>query len=140
MDHSPLPKDLRILEDRLVATSRWAPPDGLRHRVMKQCEHAMSRSPRSTWWQFAGGLAATVALGINLSMSTVLATDLGLSRTVSQAPFAELVREVERTLPEITHRDAVAFAMTLQSGSHLSPHLAAVGGRPSRVDDVMQDL
>jgi hypothetical protein len=126
-DHFPLPPELRRLEQELATRSRGQPSAQLKERCLGSLRIELRRQQASSRWAFAVGTAATVLVGLNLSLSASQATDYGLRPGGRQQSVNGTTEEIRRVLPDIPAQEAKRQALLLQAshGLVLCPNVPA---------------
>lgn len=127
-----LPSDLERLERLLAGRERPEPSADLRERVIRSMEAELWRAelpPTHTngWWAFAAATAASVVLLFNLSLSAARATSYDLDLTAGRQSLDASLRQIRELLPELSRREAMPYAVTIQANSNLAryPDVAA---------------
>ena len=130
MDNRQLPAELEALQRELRERQPTHLPADLRGRVIGGVRAELARERSRGQWTFAAAVAAAAVIWINLSISATQSTDFGLDFR-GEPPSVETVAEqIQRTLPEISRREALRQAVLLRAGSQLVCY-PAVSGRPT---------
>jgi len=127
-DDFPLPPELQRLEQALSARPREQPSDELKQRCLRGIQAELRTQHARSRWTFAVAVAATVLVGLNLSMSASQATDFGFQLGGQQPSLEETAAEVRLLLPEVSPQEAMRHALLLQSGARILP-IPDVAGR-----------
>jgi hypothetical protein len=148
METPRLPPDLERLERDLAGRPRPEPSPKLRDRVMRdvraELEHAVVasaervetervRRQRSGWMTFAAGLALSVLVWLNLSLSAAQATSYEWHRRAGPRSVDVTARQIRKLLPELSPQEARRHALIVQVGSELV-ECPSVVGRPATPD------
>ena len=128
-DDFPLPPELQQLEQALVAVPREQPSFQLKERCLHSLQAELGRPQSGNRWTFAIAIAASVLLGLNLSLSATQATDCGLRLDGRQQSVENTAAEIRRLLPEVSPREAARQAMLLHSGATIVPCPNVPAGR-----------
>ena len=154
MERPELPPELERLQRELADRPRPEPSAELRDRVMRQvraelapaesgraelaragrleAESARRQKQKNGWLAFAAGMAATVLLWMNLSLSAAHATSSNLQMPAGPRSVDATARQIRELLPEMSPQDARRHAVILQSGSDLVRCASVVPGGPAR--------
>lgn len=148
METPQLPPDLERLEQLLAGRERPEPSADLKERVIRSVKAELPRAelpPQHSngWWAFVAATAACVALLLNFSMSAARASSYDLRLAAEPRDFDASVRQIQEMLPELSDREAMRCAVTLQAGSNLArlPHVATgdPAGRQADLDDYLRE-
>ncbi len=124
----PLPPELQRLEQALSARPRGQPSDELKQRCLGGIRAELRKQQARSRWTFAVAVAATVLVGLNLSLSASQATDFGFRLVGQQPSLEEAAEEIRLLLPDVSPQEAMQHAILLQSGAKILP-IPDVAGR-----------
>ena len=133
MEAPKVPPDLSSLERMLAQRECPEPAADLKERVIQSVEAEISRieSPpqrANGWWGFVAATAASVVLLLmNQSLSAARATSYDLDLAAEPQSLDTAMRQIRELLPDLSRREAMAYAMTNQADSKLArcPDVAA---------------
>ncbi len=128
-DDFQLPPELQRLERALLALPREQPSSQLKERCLHSLRVELGRPQSGSRWAFAIAIAASVLVGLNLSLSATQATDYGYRRDVRQLSVEKTAAEIRRLLPDVSPREAARQAVLLHSGSTIVPCPIVPAGR-----------
>lgn len=146
METPQLPPDLERLERLLAERERPEPSAELKRRVIRSVETELWQAnlpPQRTngWWTFVAATAASVVVLFNLSMSAARATSYDLHLANGHQSFDASAQQIRELLPELTPREAMQHAVTLQAGSKLARCPGVASGAPvRRLSDLREHL
>ena len=125
MDDLPLPPELPLelqqVEQDLAARPRGEPSQELKRRCLQDLQSELRRQRRECRWAFAAAIAASLLVGLNLSLSASQATDFGFRPDGREESVQEMAAEIERLLPDFAPREAMRQAMLLRAASSVVP-------------------
>jgi hypothetical protein len=129
METPQLPPDLQKLERLLAERDRPQPSPDLKERVIRSVEAEPEAKPRQAelpsrpaggWWTFAAATAASVVLLFNLSLSAARATSYDLDLAAEPQALDASVRQIRELLPQLSHREAIPYAVAMQADLKLA--------------------
>ena len=124
MEDFRLPKDLSRLEQELAARAIPEPSPELRDRVVAAIRQESIEMPTvglAGTWRFAAAVAAVLLLLLNVSMSAANHADWDVWGRPQQQDTASVARKLRETVPELSEREALRLACSMQSTSPLIP-------------------
>ena len=135
MEDFQLPPELQQLERELAGRPHPEPSADMRQRVIGRLRGELRGNGLRNGWTFAAGVAATVLVWANLSLSATLATDYGLPTDSPRPPVGAVAEQIQQLLPELSQREALRQALLLQAGSDLVgyPNVSAHPGARGRL-------
>ena len=89
------------------------PPTELRERCLVGLRAELRRQRSSNRWAFAVATAASVLVGLNLSLGAAQTTDFGLRRDGNDQPVTRTAAEIRRLLPDMPPQEATRQAILL---------------------------
>ena len=125
METPQVPPDLKRLERLLAGRERPEPSADLKERVIQsvEAELLLAEVPlqhAGGWWGFVAATAASVVLLLNLSLSAACATSYDLDLAAGSQSLDASLRHIRELLPELSRREAMSYAMTMQASSNLA--------------------
>jgi hypothetical protein len=117
----PLPPELAPLEQELAARPRGQPSAQLKERCLHSLRAELRRQQAGSRWAFAVAVAATVLVGLNLSLSASQATDFGFQLDGRQQSVERTAEEIRRLLPDLSPQEAMRQAALLRAGADIVP-------------------
>ena len=129
IDDSRLPPELERLERALIAIPREEPSGQLKEKCLGSLQSDMRRQKSASRWAFAIAIAASVLVGLNLSLSATQATDYGFQLDGQRRSVEKTAAEIRRLLPDIPAREAARQAILLHCGAAIVPCPNVAGGR-----------
>jgi hypothetical protein len=137
METPQLPPDLERFERLLAGRERPEPSTDLRERVIRSMEAELLQAelpPQrpNGWWTFAAATAASVVLLLNLSLSAARATSYDLRSADGRQTLLTSVRQIRKLLPELSYREAMRNAVTIQACSNLARCPDVASSAPAR--------
>jgi hypothetical protein len=121
IEDSQLPPELQRLERALLALPREQPSSQLKERCLNGLRAELGRPQSGSRWAFTIAIAASVLLGLNLSLSATQSTDFGLRLDARQQSLEKTAAEIRRLLPDVSPREAARQALLLHSGGDIVP-------------------
>jgi hypothetical protein len=100
------------------------PSPALRERVLWGVRSQLRREQRASRWRSAAALAATLLLGLGLSLAAGHAAARALGRHDSPPPLHEIARRIQQLSPDLSPEESVRQAMLVSIA-------AEVGGQPN---------
>lgn len=146
METPELPPDLERLERLLAGRERPEPSADLKERVIRSAEAKLLGAElppqrANGWWAFAAATAASVVLLFNLSLSAARATSYDLDLAAAPQSIDASLRQIRELLPELSCREAMRYAVTIQADANLArcPDIATgdPAGRLADLDDYL---
>ena len=116
-ENFPLPPELVRLEQDLATRPRVQPSAQLKERCLAGLRAELRRQPSQSRWAFAVATAASVLVGLNLSLSATQATDCGLRIEARQGSAETTPEEIRRLLPDVAPQEAMRQAVLLAAGA-----------------------
>jgi hypothetical protein len=130
-DERDLPPELEQLAARLRELP--SPASELRGRVLGEVRRELRREAAGSAWWYAGAVAASVLLLLNLSMSAARVTDFHLRPAARPPADARAVARIQQLAPELSpqeaRRQAALLSVDLQFA--YAPPVAEVAGLPA---------
>jgi hypothetical protein len=120
-DNFPLPPELERLEQDLAARPRGQSSAQLKQRCLDSLRVELRREPARNRWAFAVAAAATVLVGLNLSLSASQATDCGLRLDGRQTSVVKTAEQIRQLLPDIPLQEAMRQAVLLRASTDVVP-------------------
>jgi hypothetical protein len=115
-----LPPELEALEHVLACGPRPEPSAGLRRRVLGSLRSELHCEPTSRNWQFAATFAATVLLGLSLSLGVMQTTSLALQQSPPALSVDEVARRLQVLAPSLSREDSLRQAALRHIGAEAS--------------------
>ena len=116
-----LSPELERIEQDLAARRRAQPSSRLKEQCLRTLRAELRRQEARSRWTFALAVAASVLLGLNLSLSASQATDYGFQRDGRQPSVQRTAAEIRRLLPEVPPQEATRQAVLLRAGAGVVP-------------------
>lgn len=128
MSDASLPPDLAELERRLVGRPAIEPSADFASRVLGSVRDALRHRPAVAMapaggWRTWAAVAATVLVGINLSMSAAFDTDWGLTEDVEPRRAAAMADELRLLAPDLPAAELRRQVLLARAGAGLPPIL-----------------
>jgi sulfite exporter TauE/SafE len=117
----PLPPELAGLEQDLAARPRGQPSAHLKSHCMGELHVELLQQQSRRRWAFAIVIAASVLVGMNLSLSAGQATDCGLQLAGPRSSVRDTADEIRRLLPDMPPREVIRQAILLRAGAGVVP-------------------
>jgi hypothetical protein len=111
MEDSPLPPELERMEWILTRGPRPVPSAALRRRVLGSIRSELHRERLRSKWRLAAAFAATLLLGLSLSLGAVQATSFALQQPEAPPSVAEIARRLQQLSPQLSHEESLRQAM-----------------------------
>ena len=137
METPQLPPELKRLERLVAERDRPEPSADLKERVLRSVEAELLQAelppqPVAGWWAFAAAAAASMVLAFNLSLSAARATSYDLRLAAGPQSLDASLRQIRELLPELSHREAIPYAVAIQANSTLARCPAVATSDPAR--------
>ena len=105
----------------MAARPGGRPSAQLKQRCLDGLRTELRRHPSENRWAFAVAAAATVLVGLNLSLSASQATDCGLRLDGRQTSVVNTAKQIRQLLPDIPPQEAMRQAVLLRAGTDVVP-------------------
>jgi hypothetical protein len=112
----PRPEPSTALRERVLDDVRAE----LRHCVLDRLRRELLREQRRSSWRFAAACAATLLLGLSLSLGAMHAAGFALQPPASTPTVYDVARQLQQLSPEVSQRDLLAQATLRQIGAEAS--------------------
>jgi hypothetical protein len=109
-----LPPELEQLERLLASGPRPEPPAALRRRVLGSVGFELHRESLSPRWRFAAAFAATLLVGLGLSLGVLQATSFALQPRPSPPSVYEIARRLQELSPALSREESLRQATLRQ--------------------------
>jgi hypothetical protein len=116
-----LSPELQRVEQDLAARRRAEPSGQLKEQCLRTLRAELRRQATRSRWTFALAAAASVLVGLNLSLSASQATDYGFQLDGRQRSVQRTAEEIRRLLPEVSPQEAMRQAVLLRAGAGMVP-------------------
>jgi hypothetical protein len=121
-----LSPELQRVEQDLAARRRAEPSGQLKEQWLRTLRAELRRQAARSRWTFALAAAASVLVGLNLSLSASQATDYGFQLDGRQLDGRQpsvqtTAEEIRRILPEVPPQEATRQAVLLRAGAGMVP-------------------
>ena len=138
MEDMPLSPELLRIEKELAARPRGEPSEQSRARCLDGLQAELRRQRAGSRWPFAVAIAASVLLGLNLSLSATQATDFGFRRSTQHLSSEKLAGEIRELLPDLSSEEAMRQAMLMRTASSLvpCPKVPAISARGGEIREL----
>ena len=126
------------LEARLLA-NRPAPQPQLRDQVLARVVGELAADRGRGWWTFAGGLAAALLIGLNLSLSVGHCSATAVCDPVTAAELEIASRQIEQVVPDLPGAEIRRELLLARIGGRLTllPKVSPLA--PSRDQPAVSD-
>jgi hypothetical protein len=139
-DDFSLSQELQRVEQDLAARRRAQPSSQLREQCLRTLRAELRRQAARSRWTFALAAAASVLVGLNLSLSASQATDYGFRLDGRQQSVQRTAEEIRRLLPEVPPQEATRQAGLLRAGAGVVPCFNVPAKRATpQTDDIRTD-
>jgi len=132
MSEIQLPVDLERVERLLLREPPAEPSAALRRRVLDDVRSELRQSvleglraelrreQRRSKWRFAVAVAATLLVGLGLSLSVLQATSFALQQREFPPTLSDIAWQIQQISPQVSKRDSRQQAMLRQIGDDAS--------------------
>lgn len=133
MEDSQLPPELEGLQRFLACGPRPEPSAALRRRVLGRVQSELHRERTARNWQFAAAFAATLLVGLSLSLGVLHASSFALHQRESPPSVFEVARRLQVLSPGLSREDSLRQATLRHIGAEVSGR-TTLGDVPSERD------
>lgn len=119
MEYSRWTPELERLERLLASGPRPEPSAELRRRVLKSVRSELHGECISSKWQSAAAFAATLLVGLGLSLGVLQATSFALQQREPPSVF-EVARRLQVLAPGLSREDSLRQAALRHIGAEVS--------------------
>lgn len=120
MESFSLPPELEDLQRLLACGPRPEPSAALRQRVVGGMRIELHCEGTAGSWQYAAAFAATVLLGLSLSLGVLQTTSFALQQRLPAPSVEEVARRLQVLSPSLSREDSLRQAALRHIGAQLS--------------------
>ena len=111
MENLQLPPELERFERVLACGPRPGPSAALRRRVLSSVQSQLRSERILPRWRFAAAFAATILVGISLSLGALQATSFALQQRESAPSVYEVARRLQQLSPGLSRKESLRLAV-----------------------------
>jgi hypothetical protein len=120
VENLQLPPELERLERFLACSPRPEPSAALRRRVLSGMRSELRSERILPIWRFAAAFAATLLVGLSLSLGVLQATSFALQQCDLSPSVSEVARRLQQLSPGLSREESLRLAVLRHIGAEAS--------------------
>ena len=120
MEHSQFPSEFDRLERLLTCGPRPEPSAALRRRVLLGVQSELRSERIWSKWRFAMAFAATILVGLSLSLGVLQATGFAVQPRELPCSVYDVARRLQQLSPGLSREESLRQAVLRQVGADVN--------------------